>query len=368
MPPPPSRIAEDLPILPIGDSDVPGVSRIIALANNENVEAPSAAVQAACAASSASSNWYPDVSATHLRSALAAVYPHIDAAHMVVGVGAGELIFLLTQAFCNPGDETIMGEHGYLYFGIATQAVGATPIRAGASGGGNHLGFDVDAVLDAVTPRTRIVFLDNPSNPLGTYLDSATLHRLRASLRDDVLLALDCAYGEYANAADFSCGDELVSASDNTVVLRTFSKVYGLAGLRIGWAHAPAAVAQTLLRVQRPGNVSRISLDAATAALSEPELIADRIARNTQTREWFTSVVSEQLGLGVIPSQTNFVLVTVPNGGPLSATDLFEGLRTRGVLVRPMGPYALPNSLRISIGTREQMEIVVEAMRDTLSA
>ena len=123
-----------------------------------------------------------------------------------------------------------------------------------------------------------------------------------------------------------------------------------------------------MLRVQRPGNVSRISLDAATAALSEPELIADRIARNTQTREWFTSVVSEQLGLGVIPSQTNFVLVTVPNGGPLSATDLFEGLRTRGVLVRPMGPYALPNSLRISIGTREQMEIVVEAMRDTLSA
>jgi histidinol-phosphate aminotransferase len=367
MPPTPTPLAAALSSLPIGDSEVPGVSRVLALANNENVEAPSVDVVAAITQAAHNANRYPDIAARSLRRRLAKVHCDINADHMLVGVGAGELIALVTQAYCGPGDEVIVGDHGYAYFGIASRAVGARVVTATTPTGSNRAGFSVRGALAAVTPATRVVFVDNPANPLGTYLNATQIRALRAGLPDDVLLVFDCAYAEYATAADFECGDELVRRSDNTMVIRTFSKVYGLAGMRIGWAHAHTDILGNLTRVQRPGNFSSPGLAAAEAALQESALIDARIQRNELTRSAFTEALTN-LGLEVTPSQANFILVTLPHGTPPGADRLRAALASEGILVRGMAPYDLPQSLRISLGSADDMSCVAQAIEHILRA
>jgi histidinol-phosphate aminotransferase len=252
-----------------------------------------------------------------------------------------------------------------LYFGIASRADGAHLVKASPSAGSNQAGFSVHGALAAVTPATRVVFVDNPANPLGMYLNATEIRALRTGLPENVLLVFDCAYAEYATAADFDCGDDLVHDRDNTVVIRTFSKVYGLAGMRIGWAHAHADVLRNLVRVQRPGNFSSPGLAAAEAALGEPALIAARIERNAQNRSTFTNALTS-LGLDVVPSQANFVLVTLPSESPADADTLRDALAREGILVRGMAPYGLPESLRISLGSPDDMVEVAQAIEHIL--
>jgi histidinol-phosphate aminotransferase len=367
MPLRPSRLALEVPELPLGETDVPGVDRIIALANNENVSGPTPHVLAACANASLSANWYPDVSACALRESIAVRYEGVIAENVVVGVGAGELIGLLGQSYCEPGTEVVVSEHGYAYFAIAAKAYGAKPVAARAARGANSLSLDPQAIANSVTENTRVVFIDNPGNPLGTHLGRDAIGELRNALPDNVLLVLDCAYGDYVTASDYSFGHELVTSTNNTVVVCTFSKIYGLAGLRVGWIHAPPEVAALVRRVQRPGNVSSVSLAAALAALDEPDLMAARCQQNAAVRDTFSRVLTDELGLGVNPSQTNFVLVTVPPGRALTATQLLEQLQAQGILIRAMGPYGFPDGLRISIGTAQQMSEVADAIRALLT-
>ena len=351
----PSRLARALPILPIGDATVEGVGRVIALANNENVESPSPAVLKACSKAATSANWYPDISYQMLRRTIAQHYHGLATEQILIGAGAGELIALTAQAFCNPDDEVIIGQHGYLYFSIAAKAVGAKPVYAPVPPSANEPRIGIEQVLECVSDRTRIVYLDNPSNPLGNFITKTDLKRLRAALPRHVLLVLDAAYSEYATAEEFDTGDFLVATTDNTVVLRTFSKIYGLAGLRVGWAHGNEELISNMQRVQRPGNVSEIAQAAAVTALSERALFEQRRNQNTETRAWFTDHLRNELGLSVIDSQTNFVLVTLAASENSSTDDLIAHLKADGILVRPMGPYQLPNSIRITIGTRTQM-------------
>ena len=351
----PSRLTQTLPLLPIGDSTIEGAGRVIALANNENVESPSPAVLKACSEACASANWYPDISYRALRQTIAQHYASVSAERILVGAGAGELIALTAQAFCNPGDEVIIGEYGYLYFSIAAKAVGARPVYASVSPSANEPRLGIEQILEHVNERTRIVYLDNPSNPLGNFVTKADLTRLRDALPSHVLLVLDGAYSEYATAQAFDAGDFLVTANDNTVVLRTFSKIYGLAGLRVGWAHGSEELIANMQRVQRPGNISGVAQAAAITALGERALFEERLHRNTETRKWFTDFLRNQLGLNVIDSQTNFVLVTLVDSERGSADELVAHLKADGILVRPMGPYQLPNSIRITVGTPTQM-------------
>lgn len=352
----------DLPILPIGESSVAGVTRIVPLANNEATEPPSAAAQEAARVAMARANFYPSVSHAELKQAIGAAYG-VDPARVVCGNGSSEMIALLAQAYAGLGDEVIIGRHGYMYFSICTRMAGAAPVYAVSTGNANHLSFGLQAALDAVTPKTRIVFLDNPCNPLGTYVSRDDLHQFRARLREDILLVIDGAYADYATADDFDPGDGLVLAGENTVVLRTFSKIYGLAGLRVGWAHAPASVVEVLNKVMRPGNLSNVSLAASEVAVTEQDLVAKRRARNHRVRNSFAAALEEDLGFTVLPSQSNFVLVTPPPGARRDAAALYRGLMEEGVLVRQMGPYQLPDSLRISIGTEEEMDIALAAIR-----
>ncbi|MDW3204705.1 MAG: histidinol-phosphate transaminase [Alphaproteobacteria bacterium] len=367
MPPRPVASIASLPILPIGDSGADGVSRIVGLANNENAERPSPAVLAAIAEGGRHANRYPDVGQTALREAIARRYGGLNPDRIVCGVGSSDLIALLAQCYCGTGDETLIGRQGYLYFAIATRAAGGTPALAGSDVIGNRPGFDPDAILAAVTPRTRIVFLDNPSNPLGTIVDRNELHAFRAALREDILLVLDAAYADYVIDPDFDAGDSLVDQGDNTVVLRTFSKIYGLAGLRVGWAHASAGIAQTLRRIIRPGSIASPSLAAAVTAVGEAELIAARRQRNADIRDRFAAELSALPGVSVLPSHTNFVFTTFHETARHPAAAVCDMAKAEGVLLRPMGPYGQPNSLRITIGTAEDMEIATQVLRGILT-
>lgn len=366
MPPRPTALVQALPILPIGDSSVPGVDRIIGLANNENSEAPSDAVQQAIAQAAAGANRYPDVTQSVLRERIASAYGALDPARIVCGIGSSELIGLLAQCYCGPGDETLIGRQGYLYFAIATLAAGAKPVHVGKDTLGNRPGFDPEAILAAVTPKTKIVFLDNPSNPLGTFVNREDLLAFRAALREDILLVLDAAYADYATDAGYEAGEALVSETENTVCLRTFSKIYGLAGMRVGWAFVPEAIADTLRRIQRPGNLASCSLAAAEAAILEQDLIADRRTRNAATRDRFSRFLSTRQGVSVLPSQTNFLFVSFDPTTTRSAADLFDMAKSKGLILRPMGPYRQAGSLRITIGTDEEMATAEEILSDLL--
>lgn len=365
MPPRPVPKIEALPLLPIGESGVPGVERVIGLANNEISERPSQAVLQACAAATVDGNRYPDVGLTSLRAKIAAAHGGLDPDRIVCGIGSSELIGILAQAYCGPGDETIIGRQGYLFFAIATKAAGATPVHVGAEVLGNRPGFDIDAALEAVTPATRIVFLDNPSNPLGSIITADRLRAFRRALREDILLVLDAAYADYVMDLEFEAGEALVEAGDNTVTLRTFSKIYGLAGLRVGWGYFPKPIAEVMRRVQRPGNITQAAVAGAQAALDEPDIIAARRVRNAEVRDDFATRLASISGLSVLPSHTNFVFVTV-DPSTIGASGLFEGAKARGVLLRPMGPYGQPNSLRISIGTAEEMAIAADVIVDVM--
>lgn len=366
MPPRPTDLVQALPILPIGDSSVPGVTRIIGLANNENSEAPSDAVLRAVGQAAEGANRYPDIGHSRLRGRIAEAYGGLDPDRIVCGIGSSELIGLLAQCYCGPGDETLIGRQGYLYFAIATLAAGAKPVQVGSDTLGNRPGFDPDAILEAVTPKTRIVFLDNPSNPLGTFVDWDTLRAFRAALREDILLVLDAAYADYVTDSRYQAGEALVVETENTVCLRTFSKIYGLAGMRVGWAYAPAAIAETLHRIQRPGNIATCSLAAAETAILEQELISERRLRNGRIRDAFAHKLAAFKGVSILPSQTNFIFASFTEDARIDAASLFEQAKARGVILRPMGPYGQPDSLRITIGTDDEMAIAATVLGDLL--
>ena len=361
MPPRPHPHLKDLPVLPIGATKAPGVDRIVPLANNEISDLPSDAVRDAVTAAMQRVNFYPEVDYAPLRAGISEAYG-VDENNIALGNGSSELIAMLAGAYCGAGDEVIIGKHGYLNFAICSKLAGGTVVYAEPEATGNQIRFDPDAALAKVTDRTRIVFLDNPSNPLGTYVNREALAAFRAALREDILLILDGAYSDYADADDFDPGDDLVRSTNNTVVLRTFSKIYGLAGLRVGWAHAPSNVIEILHKVMRPGNLSHISTSAAEVALREREVIAQRKRLNQELRDGFSAKLTDRLGFSVLPSQTNFVLATPPAHAPLGAMDLLAALEKKGVLVRSMVPYGLGDSVRISIGSEEDMQIAFDAI------
>jgi len=353
-----------LPPLPIGESKAPDGMRPIVLSNNENAEAPSQSVLDAMAAAASGTNRYPDVTHATLRSRIAEVYGGLDPNRILCGVGSSELIAALAACYAGAGDEVLVGQHGYLYFSIATWAAGGTIVKVRQSDGRNDPSIDLGAVLDAVTERTRIVFLDNPSNPLGTAHGASEIAAFRAKLPEDVLLVLDSAYADYSTDPGVDGGEALVDATDNTVCLRTFSKIYGLAGLRVGWGYFPSAIAETVGRFIRPGPISDMSLAGALASLGEADIVSERRSRNGELRDRFSAVLNGLPGVSVLPSHSNFVLATFSEGSPHTAAHVFEAMKAKGILLRPMGPYELPNSLRITIGTEEEMAITSAAFQE----
>jgi histidinol-phosphate aminotransferase len=339
-----------------GESKLPGVTRIIKLSSNEGAFGPPPAARAAIAQSADGMSRYPDGGARAMREAIG-TYFGLDPARIVCGNGSDEIINLLIQAYGGPGTELLMSAHGFSIYEIFGTLAGGAVIKLPE----RDLVADMDAFLAAVTERTRLVFLANPNNPTGSLLPLSELRRLREGLPPDVLLVLDGAYAEYVDRPDFDAGVSLVEAGENTVMTRTFSKIWGLGGARLGWGYGPAAIMDVLNRLRPPFNIGNAAVAAGVAALSEPGWEAQSRAHNHAARARITAAL-QAIGLRVWPSEGNFLLADFGTAERARAADTF--LRGHGIIVRNVASYGLPHCLRITIGTDEECAAVTDALRD----
>ncbi len=345
---------------------VPGYSgpkgmKVHKLSSNESALGASPKTIAAFAAAAASLELYPDGSAGELREAIAMRYG-LKPDRIVCGAGSDELLQLLAHAYLGPGDEAIHSQYGFLVYPIAIMANGANAVVAPE----RDYTASADHILERVTAKTRIVFLANPNNPTGTYLSFSEVKRLHAGLPKRVLLVLDAAYAEYVRRNDYESGIELVSTFDNVVMTRTFSKIYGLAGLRLGWAYCPAPVADALNRIRGPFNVSAAALAAGAAAVADQAFVETAIAHNETWLPWLSREIAA-LGLKVTPSAGNFVLVHFPPDAAHNAPAADEFLVSHGLVLRRMEAYGLPGALRLTVGTEAANRAVVAALREFLA-
>lgn len=344
-----------------GESTVPGVAEVHKLSSNESPLGPSPKAIAAYKALAGELHRYPDGAGAELRRALGRQYG-LDPERIVCSNGSDEMIGLLMAAYAGVGDEIVYSQHGFLMYPIAAKVHGVTAIAAPEK----NLTTDVDALLAAVTPRTKIVFLANPNNPTGTYTPAAEVKRLRDRLPAGVLLVIDAAYAEYVTRNDYSAGVELVDAGENTVMTRTFSKIHGLAALRVGWTYAPASVADVLNRVRGPFNVNAPAQAAAVAALQDGAHVDAARAHNDR---WLPRLTEEirALGLEVPPSVGNFILIRFGKA-PKDADAANAFLTRRGLILRGVVPYGLGDCLRMTIGTDEENLKVLAALKDFVAA
>lgn len=332
-------------------------SRTVKLSSNENPYGPSPKAIAAYEGAIKKLNRYPDANATELREAIAGVQ-HIDAARIVCGAGSDELIGLLVNAYAGPGDEVLYCEHGFLMYKIYTLGAGAMPVEAPEV---NHTA-NVDRILASVTPNTKIVFLANPNNPTGTYLSEQEVSRLRAALPQHIILAIDAAYAECVTAEDYEPGMKLALSTPNTAMLRTFSKVYGLPALRLGWMVADAAIIDVINRLKGPFNTSYAAQMAGIAAMRDTAYTEQQKQLNAKERVSLTQAL-EALGLTVYPSEANFVLVEF-NAADRASSICKTLMDQHGIYVREVGNYKLPTCLRITIGTPEENHLLLDALKD----
>ena len=337
-----------------GEADLPGVNRVIKLSSNEGAFGPPPRAQAAYAAVAAEQHRYPDGASSELRRAIGKRFG-VNPERIVCGTGSDELIQHLCHCYGGPGTDILMSMHGFTMYQIAGIYAGSRVLKVPE----RNLTADVDALLAAVTPATTLLFLANPNNPTRTLLPNSEVERLRAGLPDHVLLVLDAAYAEYVDTPDYDSGIRLVEAGENTVMLRTFSKVFGLGGMRVGWAYAPPAVVDVLNRVRGVFNVNLAAQAAAVAALAEPGWVEKSRAHNAEWREKLGDAL-RRAGIGVHPSVGNFFLADFDTPARAAAADAF--LRSRGLIVRAVAGYGLPHCLRITVGTAEECGMVADTL------
>lgn len=343
-----------------GKSHAPGVARVFKLSSNETPLGPSPRAIEAYRDVAANLQDYPDGSASALREAIGKTFG-LDPDRIVCGAGSDDLLNLLARAYLADGDEAIHTTHGFLVYPIATLGTGAKPVVAAE----RNYTADVDAILAAVTERTRMVFLANPNNPTGTYVPFDEVRRLHAGLRPDILLVLDAAYAEYVRRNDYEAGIELVATSDNVVMCRTFSKIHGLAALRLGWLYGPAHIVDALNRIRGPFNVNAPAIAAGVAALADAAHVERSRAHNERWLNWVTDEIGK-LGLQVTPSVANFLLIHFPANAGRTAKEADAFLTSRGLVLRQVSAYQLPNALRMTVGSEEANRLVVAALGEFL--
>ena len=356
-PQPRPGVLDIAPYVP-GKSKAPGAAKVYKLSSNESPLGPSPKAIAAYQAAAARLEDYPDGDVTELRQAIGRVFG-LDPARILCGAGSDDLLNLLAHAYLRDGDEVIYSAHGFLMYPIYALGHGAKPVAVPEK----DYTADVDAMLAAVTERTRIVFLANPNNPTGTYVPFDAIKRLQKKLPPNVILVLDAAYAEYVQRNDYEAGIELVATCENVVMCRTYSKIHGLAAVRLGWMYAPAHIIDALNRVRNPFNVNTPAMKAGIAAIEDSAHVQKSIAHNSHWLAWLTDEIGK-LGLKVTPSVANFVLIHFPESKGRTAADADAFLTRRGLILRRVSGYGLPNALRLSVGTEEANHLVVQALKD----
>ncbi|MEL6913997.1 MAG: histidinol-phosphate transaminase [Pseudomonadota bacterium] len=340
-----------------GESHIAGQSEVLKLSSNENPKGPPAAAVAALAEAGARMHLYPSTDHAALRAAIGEVHG-LDPARIICGVGSDEILTFLCQAYAGVGDEVIHTEHGFSMYPILARAAGATPVKVAE----RARRVDVDAILAAVSPRTKLVFLTNPGNPTGTTIPMAEITRLAGALPGEVILVIDGAYAEYAEGygADYDGGASIASARENVVMTRTFSKLYGLGGLRVGWGYGAQGLIDVLNRVRGPFNLSAPALAAAEAAMRDQGYARACIAENATERARLREALAG-LGIACDPSEANFVLARFRDASEAEACE--AALRASGILVRKVGGYGFPEGLRITVGDAAGTARVIAALR-----
>lgn len=338
-----------------------GETELINVSSNESAFGASALACAAAVEAAKGLRRYPEIDNRSLREAVGTRFG-LDPARIICGNGSDEIIKMLCTAYAGPGDEVLYSAHGFQMYPIAARSVGAEPVSVAE----RNLTFDVDAVLDRVSKRTRLVFIANPNNPTGSYINRDELRRLHAGLPGNVLLVIDAAYAEYVTRPDYDAGVELALAHDNVVMTRTFSKIFALAALRVGWALCPLPVIDILERVRSPFNVNAVAIAAGVAALADTAHTERAIAHNAETLPWFTAEV-ERMGRTVNPSVANFVIVHFEPESEKNATAAYRFLFDHNIVTRRVAGYGLPDWVRLSMGTRTEMERVVDVLGDFLT-
>ncbi len=300
---------------------------------------------------------YPDPASTELRRAIGSTYG-LDPDQIICGNGSEELLDIIARLYARPGDEILFSEFSFMQFPIVAMRVGATAVTAPEK----DLTTLVDMLLERVTDKTRVVFLANPNNPSGTYIPAREVQRLRDNLPSSVVFVIDSAYAEYVVEDDYTDGAELIDGRDNVIMTRTFSKAFGLAALRVGWAYASPSMIGVMNRMRGIGNVNAIAQDGAVAALGDLDFVARVRDRTAEERSWMSGQLSS-LGLSAVPSQANFVMAKFPSDTNHRAAAALNHLAERGVIVRGVEDYGLEDYLRITIGLREENEAVVEGLK-----
>ncbi|MFK7836426.1 MAG: histidinol-phosphate transaminase [Sulfitobacter sp.] len=343
----------DIKLYQGGASHVAGVENVVKLSSNENPLGPCDAAKEAFRRAALDLHRYPSSDHAPLRAAIAQVHG-LDADRVICGAGSDEIIAFLCQAYAGPGREVVHTEHGFGMYKISAKAAGATPVEVRE----RERVTDVDAILAACTDKTALVFIANPNNPTGTMIGAAEVARLADGLPPQALLVLDGAYAEYVEGYDG--GLALIEARGNVVMTRTFSKIYGLGGLRIGWGYGPRDIIDVLNRIRGPFNLSQAALNAAEAAVRDTAYIAHCRAENARWRTWLADALAE-IGIPSDVSCTNFVLARMASKEEAMACDAY--LKSQGLIIRLVASYNLPNCLRITVGDEASCRRVVHAIR-----
>ncbi len=341
-----------------GKASLAGHSDVLKLSANENPLGPPPVAVAALTEAATSTHLYPSTDHAALRAAIAEVWG-LHADRIICGVGSDEVLQFVTQAFAGPGDEILHTEHGFSMYPILARMAGATPVSVPE----RDRVVDVDAILNAVTDKTRIVLLTNPGNPTGTMLADEELLRLADGLPEDVILVIDGAYTEYA--AGYDGGAALAGSRSNVLMTRTFSKIYGLGGLRIGWGYGPKEMIDVLTRMRQPFNLSVVQLAAAEAAVRDLDWIKTCAALNADQRARLIGAL-HQMGIACDGSETNFVLARFADVAEADAAE--QALNADGIIVRRAGGYGFPEGIRITVGDADQTGRVISALTDWRAA
>ena len=343
-----------------GKSSAPGVAKVFKLSSNETPLGPSPKAIAAYNEIGKHLEDYPDGAATSLREAIGQAFG-LDPDRIVCGAGSDDILNLIARAYLKDGDEAIHATHGFLVYPIATIGAGAKPVVAPET----DYTANVDHLLAAVTEKTKVVFLANPNNPTGTYIPFDEVKRLHRGLPPHVLLVLDAAYAEYVERNDYESGIELVATSENVVMCRTFSKIYGLAALRLGWMYGPEHVVDAVNRIRGPFNVNAPAIAAGIAAIRDTAHTERARAHNSHWLAWLTQELTS-LGLKVTPSVGNFLLIHFPDTPGKTAKEADAFLTKRGLILRAVAGYKLPHALRMTVGTEEANRLVIAALKEFL--
>lgn len=338
-----------------GESSLPGAARVIKLSSNEGAFGPPPAARAAMAEAAAGMARYPDGGAHRLRDAIGAHFA-LDPARIVCGNGSDEILSLLVQAYGGPGTEILMSQYGFSIYEIFGTLAGSRVVKVPE----RAMMPDIDGLIAAVTEQTRIVFIANPNNPTGALIPGPELARLRAGLPSHVLLVIDAAYAEYVDRPDYDAGLSLVEAGQNTIMTRTFSKIWGLGGARLGWCYGPANVIDVLNRLRPPFNVNKTAAEAGIAALAEAGWAEMSRAHNTAARARMAEAL-RAAGIHVWPSEGNFILADFGSEAEARAAD--AALKAQGIIARVVSSYGLPQCLRITIGTDEECGLVISCLQ-----